>query len=1459
MIAFFELQPTRFLSHEFIRTDKTRTGRFTLTANSVGSAQPLIRHKSNPMEKIKISVGSALVFQLSLTGASDNIDLNFYDATRKNAVFHMVLRKAQNILVFNTLEEGQWGQEIIHPWTNNEQSSTLLRLRFAEEQIEVGIGEQQYIFELRDGHGSDQICHMLHAPEVTQYCRMIGDREVFWETTLAGHSEELADGESLLKLSPLQGFTLSGSIHGPASINADYRVICNDQEIEAPLILTPRSDEKADPEDSEMAFQIELPGYIWSLGKLDAPYLLQLEINGTRYPRFPYALDVSDSAEWFEELAKRGPTEDCYWPLLALEHWRFTRKAVELSENAVAFLTQTATAYKLDDYLLEDESSSAEEEPAAKIKLVRKAQPLDWQLHKQALEEFNRQLPSYRGREDELLDSLMRNGRMTAERELHLVEAVAHYFMWIDRFDVVRHRLPPARIHAMANSYSTWSVPLSLPFLVASGEMELALNALRRLPTLTGWLETAGIATACKLVRAQLHQNVRMEDCEQFLYALIVLLDHLRTDYWSRLHDQYLIEALLGWLETPERWNHWLRHDLEKAALRCFGLSPSFWKGFKALPATSTASLEMLQHAAGRFERLVGHIRTSENWTIKTSGKGAQKRQALTQAEREMHEDLNFFRAHDNVEATVALREVASNLLLTCPPGAPQAIPTGLLQDLTFLHPSEAIRIAAMPLDSSIVAKTTPPDLRSALERQYDDIGHSPLYKLQKQAMQHLKDLEKHQHDRNGKTQEAILEKLLQSCQGLQGAESQGLGIDILVSASQLLPEAVSAKHGLDRIIGEMVADALKLFGKEALPPQPLLAALSKLRLFHRNSGMYPQIAAAIEQHFTALAEQTPTRAKLSDSAASLSHASTSDTLVVVYSCRPYLDSRIAAIRATWLQSLTARNIPYVVMVGDGNDELDEDLLALNVPDRYEDLPRKTLKLIEWVLENTDFEYVLKIDDDCYLNVDEYFDSASYRKAHYYGRALYRKHKGETDRSWHHAKSQGTRAMSALDKSPEPSAYADGGSGYCLSRFAMQSIANAMKTTTGKRLAASSFMEDKLVGDLLAQTYIYPSNEDYFTLVRRRLYREALPVNIWNNNFYPSQKSPCKVAHLDTAEHMFIAREHEKSAEIWPKKIWASYESPKIGPNGNQLELITPLEKVTALLAHDLVVVAAMRNEMIMLPHFLAHYRKLGVRSFIIIDNCSDDGSREYLYKQDDVLLYSSDTEYRYSHYGVVWQQAVLANHCIGKWVLLADADELLVYPGHEQRPLADVVRELDEQNYDSSAVLMVDMYPFGSLDDADFETSDPFASANWFDRNALRNWALSRGRYSNSVNYTSALRHRLMPDAEPHGFTSQKYCLLKYAPWFRLCEGLHDIGEITPSPTPLWFAHFKYHAGFKEKVETEVRRKQHFNDAVEYRKYLDLLAESSGTLGLEELSQRYEDSSSFLSILQAKPDSSAS
>jgi hypothetical protein len=349
------------------------------------------------------------------------------------------------------------------------------------------------------------------------------------------------------------------------------------------------------------------------------------------------------------------------------------------------------------------------------------------------------------------------------------------------------------------------------------------------------------------------------------------------------------------------------------------------------------------------------------------------------------------------------------------------------------------------------------------------------------------------------------------------------------------------------------------------------------------------------------------------------------------------------------------------------------------------------------------------------------------------------------------------------------------------------------------------------------------------------------------------------MCHLDTERDHVQVRALRECRELWPKKIWKSCDAVRLDLawstnaafGSNQLELLSSGEQLQALLAQPPYVVAVMRNEMTLLPHFLEHYRALGVRCFLIADNASDDGTREYLLAQPDVALFSVDTEYKHSHYGVAWQQAILGNFCLGQWVVLADADELLVYPGCEQRPLGDFLAEIESEDADAVRLGMIDMYPYGDLAEADFTQEAPFAAAPWFDREALSPWRLGSGYYSNATSHTSALRHRSDLNAEPNAFTSVKTALVRYQPWMRFSKGLHDAVGVTLSADWAWFAHFKYHAGFKEKVETEILRGQHFDNAKEYRRYQAMLAEGKGSFGAKDISRCYQTSQDFQQLIQ--------
>ncbi|EPX87669.1 Glycosyl transferase family 2 [Rubellimicrobium thermophilum DSM 16684] len=114
---------------------------------------------------------------------------------------------------------------------------------------------------------------------------------------------------------------------------------------------------------------------------------------------------------------------------------------------------------------------------------------------------------------------------------------------------------------------------------------------------------------------------------------------------------------------------------------------------------------------------------------------------------------------------------------------------------------------------------------------------------------------------------------------------------------------------------------------------------------------------------------------------------------------------------------------------------------------------------------------------------------------------------------------------------------------------------------------------------------------------------------------------------------------------------------------------IVPLADRTALIRPgDILAVAVMRNEALRLSHWLAHHRRMGVDRFLIVDNGSEDGTRERLMAEPDVSLWSTAASYRASRFGMDWANALLGRFGRGHWCLTLDADELLIFPHWEER-----------------------------------------------------------------------------------------------------------------------------------------------------------------------------------------------
>ena len=65
-------------------------------------------------------------------------------------------------------------------------------------------------------------------------------------------------------------------------------------------------------------------------------------------------------------------------------------------------------------------------------------------------------------------------------------------------------------------------------------------------------------------------------------------------------------------------------------------------------------------------------------------------------------------------------------------------------------------------------------------------------------------------------------------------------------------------------------------------------------------------------------------------------------------------------------------------------------------------------------------------------------------------------------------------------------------------------------------------------------------------------------------------------------------------------------------------ELTLTADRTDQITADSILAFSTVRNEIVRLPHFLAHYRKLGVNHFLFVDNDSDDGTTAFLAEQPD-------------------------------------------------------------------------------------------------------------------------------------------------------------------------------------------------------------------------------------------------
>lgn len=279
-------------------------------------------------------------------------------------------------------------------------------------------------------------------------------------------------------------------------------------------------------------------------------------------------------------------------------------------------------------------------------------------------------------------------------------------------------------------------------------------------------------------------------------------------------------------------------------------------------------------------------------------------------------------------------------------------------------------------------------------------------------------------------------------------------------------------------------------------------------------------------------------------------------------------------------------------------------------------------------------------------------------------------------------------------------------------------------------------------------------------------------------------------------------------------------------------ELASLVDRTELIGPNDVLLFCTLRNEAHRLPHFLTHYRALGVRHFLIVDNDSDDGSRELLGAEPDVSLWHTRASYREARFGMDWLQGLLMRHGHGHWCVSVDADELLVYPHHETRDLPALAAWLEEQGEDKLGTLMLDLFPQDALDKTRFKPGeDPLTAIPWYDTS---NYTIAYKRDLHALWIQGGPRSRaFFADQPERGPTLTKVPFVKWHWRYVYLNSTHTLlprrlNEIydTQGGEKLSgvLLHTKFLPEIGAKSAEEKSRRQHFGQPGDFDAYYDAL-----------------------------------
>ncbi len=296
----------------------------------------------------------------------------------------------------------------------------------------------------------------------------------------------------------------------------------------------------------------------------------------------------------------------------------------------------------------------------------------------------------------------------------------------------------------------------------------------------------------------------------------------------------------------------------------------------------------------------------------------------------------------------------------------------------------------------------------------------------------------------------------------------------------------------------------------------------------------------------------------------------------------------------------------------------------------------------------------------------------------------------------------------------------------------------------------------------------------------------------------------------------------------------------------HSLELKIKQDNLGNIGSSDIILFAVMKNEAHRLSYFIDYYRRLGVGHFILVDNASSDGFDEVVKGRGDVTTFFTKGGYKKSNFGMHWVNHLLRKYGSGHWCMTCDPDEFVVYPEMEGRDLRDLTAYLSSIREESFFTCMVDMYGDKPVEECHYEEgSNPLEACGYFDK---AGYVKTYSPLLHNLWLQGGVRRRMFSQERPDSAPAlNKVPLINWKPHFAYVESMHmavprRLNECSgPDKTTGALLHFKFISQLRDKVNVELKDKQHFNDSAEYKQYDRVIKESQGLFD-PTISEKYED-----------------